>query len=145
MRRRHSATRLRGCLLLLLSVLGLAACASTQDIERYRRGETPPTAYVSDGCSVVPDLDFGACCEAHDRAYWQGGACADRAAADRALAACMRERGHPLLAGVYQAGVRVGGYALWPFPWRWGYGWPYGIACTRDAADRTEAGHDLPN
>lgn len=128
----------------LLVLLALASCATTQDIERYRRGDVPPVAFVTDGCSVVPDFDFGACCVAHDRAYWQGGSCADRVAADRALAGCIRDSGHPVLAGVYGMGVRIGGYALLPVPWRWGYGWPYGIGCTRDSAEPAEVGHDLP-
>lgn len=117
----------------LLAVLALQACASTADIERYRREETPPRPFVTDGCSAVPDFDFRACCVAHDRAYWQGGSCAARAAADRTLAQCLRERGHPQLAGVYYLGVRLGGQAWLPLPWRWGYGWPYGIGCTRAA------------
>lgn len=121
--------------------LALGSCATTQDIQRYRRGEAPPTEFVTDGCSVVPDFDFGACCVAHDRAYWQGGSCADRAAADRALAGCIRDSGHPVLADVYGVGVRIGGHALLPFPWRWGYGWPFGIGCIGDPDERTKAGH----
>lgn len=27
--------------------------------------------YATDGCTLYVDGDYGDCCEAHDRAYWQ--------------------------------------------------------------------------
>jgi hypothetical protein len=114
---------------LLIGALALAACATAPERERYAAGDPPPKPFHSDGCTLVPDFDFGVCCEAHDRAYWQGGSCADRREADQRLVQCIREAGHPKLAPWYGAGVRVGGADIWPVPWRWGFGWPYGMSC----------------
>lgn len=88
---------------------------------------TPVYPYRSDDCSFAPDLDVGECCRAHDKVYWQGGTCEQRRAADAALRSCIVDKGRPALARVYHAAVRIAGSPLWPLPWRWGFGWPYGM------------------
>jgi len=116
---------------LLLLILGgsLLACASTTERSAYARGDQPPRPYRSDGCTLVPDLNFTHCCESHDRAYWQGGSCAARRQADLKLGVCIRDAGWPNLGPIYALSVRFGGLDLWPVPWRWGYGWSYGLRC----------------
>lgn len=126
-----------------VSLASLTGCAGREVRDQARRGAEPPRPYVSDGCSVAPDLDVGACCEAHDLRYWRGGSCDERRSADAELAACIRARGHPLLAKLYFVGVRIGGAPLWPTPWRWGFGWPYGLGCY-EREDRGEAPSQPP-
>ena len=58
-------------------------------------------------------------------AYWCDGATAERKRADRALQACVRRTGHPMLADLMYVGVRIGGARWLPLPWRWGYGYPW--------------------
>ena len=90
--------------------------------------QAPATPFQSDGCSCFPDLDYGDCCVAHDRIYWQGGTPEERRAADLALKACIADRGRPLLSHLVYWGVRIGGHGWLPTPWRWGFGrrWPEG-------------------
>lgn len=88
--------------------------------------------FNSDGCSLFPDGTLRqqtlwlSCCEAHDRAYWQGGTYQQRIAADLALQQCVDQVGEPEIAQIMLAGVRVGGSPYWPTSFRWGYGWPFG-------------------
>lgn len=89
--------------------------------------------FATDGCSMFPDrapgggADWCDCCLQHDLAYWRGGTRQERLAADRALAACVRDTsGSALLAALMEGGVRVGGSPYLPTPFRWGFGWPYG-------------------
>ena len=70
--------------------------------------------FASDGCTLAPDLWFRPCCEAHDRAYWQGGAPEDRLRADQALRDCLAASGAPILGFVYWAAVRLAGHHFWP-------------------------------
>lgn len=112
-----------------LLAAGMLACASQQDRIRYASGDLPPKPFKVDGCTWVPDFQFAHCCLAHDRAYWQGGSCQARRDADRALEQCIGAAGSPRLGAIYSRGVRVGGFEWLPTPWRWGYGWPYGISC----------------
>lgn len=84
------------------------------------RGLNPPeTPFRHDGCSLFPDGSWQECCIEHDEGYWCGGSYLDRVEADLALARCA---GLPIM----YAGVRLGGTALLPTPFRWGYGrsWP---------------------
>lgn len=61
-----------------------------------------------DGCTAVPDLDFGAdCCAEHDAHYQLGDI--SRAEADAKLRQCMRKKGYFVLPWVYWLGVRVFG------------------------------------
>ncbi|MEN8135936.1 MAG: FAD-binding oxidoreductase [Thermodesulfobacteriota bacterium] len=87
--------------------------------------------FVSDGCSVFPDGTPGqkdlwrSCCVDHDLAYWQGGTRRQRMAADKALQECIAEVGVPKVAALMKVGVWFGGSPYLPFPFRWGFGWPY--------------------
>lgn len=126
----HDSHQRHRRLALLIGTLALAACASAHDRARYAARETPPRPLHTDGCTLVPDFNFSACCDAHDRHYWQGGSCAERRQADRELVQCIRQAGHPHLAPLYGIGVRLGGTDIWPTPWRWGFGWPYGLSCS---------------
>ena len=123
-------------------VIVSASCASNPGRE--------PSPFTSDGCSASPDGPpsdpdrWSDDCLRHDYRYWRGGKMSDRLAADRELAAGMKESGHPLMAEIYFVGVRFGGSPWWPTPWRWGYGWdyPFGYrelsAEERAALDRIE-------
>ncbi|HEX4926047.1 MAG TPA: hypothetical protein VFV50_18280 [Bdellovibrionales bacterium] len=85
--------------------------------------------FTTDGCTVIeegtkqdPDK-WGHCCYEHDLAYWAGGTYSERRAADLKFMECIRDAGEPELAVFAYLGVRVGGSALVPSPYRWGYGW----------------------
>jgi hypothetical protein len=61
-----------------------------------------------DGCTAVPDFDFGAdCCGEHDYHYQLGDV--TRAEADRKLRECLRKKGYFLLPWAYWLGVRIFG------------------------------------
>jgi hypothetical protein len=85
----------------------------------------PPSRFTTDGCSLLPNGSWTECCVEHDMAYWCGGSKAMRRSADRSLQACVSSAGHPALSRLIYFGVRVGGSALAPAPWRWGYGHPW--------------------
>ena len=97
-------------------------------------GRTPPHAFTSDGCSMVPDGTWLTCCVEHDIAYWCGGSSDQRHDADRSFDACVTEKRSACLGTVMYAGVRAGGIPWTPFPWRWAYGWD-GIQGYDDGAD----------
>ena len=104
----------------VLSVLASGAAAADEIVP-----------FTSDGCSAFPDgtIDQNKlwlnCCTEHDRTYWMGGTSKDRAIADQALKDCVAAVGHPHIAELMLAGVRVGGTPYLPTRFRWGYGWPY--------------------
>lgn len=87
--------------------------------------QTPPKPFTTDGCTLFPDGNWGSCCVEHDRAYWRGGSATERKAADQALRQCVKSQGYPVLAQLMYLGVRIGGHAWLPTPWRWGFGWPW--------------------
>jgi hypothetical protein len=87
--------------------------------------DLPPRPFTTDVCSMWPDGTWAACCIEHDIAYWCGGPDEARERADDAFRACMRAEGGPCLSTLSYVGVRVGGPAWMPFPWRWGYGWDW--------------------
>jgi hypothetical protein len=87
--------------------------------------DPPPRTCHVDGCSMAPDLDFPRCCDRHDVRYWPGGSKAERRQADLEFRQCIEAADHPLLAGIYYYGVRIGGSPYLPTPWRWGFGWDY--------------------
>lgn len=61
-----------------------------------------------DGCTAVPDFDFGAdCCGEHDYHYQL--ADVSRSEADARLRKCLRAKGYFLLPWVYWLGVRAFG------------------------------------
>lgn len=91
---------------------------------RARRAQLPPAPFTTDGCSLWLDDGWVDCCVTHDMAYWCGGSARDRAAADRELERCAEQAGARLIPLMY-GGVRLGGVAWLPTPWRWGYGWPW--------------------
>ncbi len=114
---RHSLPQL-----LIALLLGMTASCATQG---------PLRPFTTDGCSDFPEGTtrhktlWQQCCIAHDRAYWQGGTCDEREAADRELQRCVAAVGEPGIAALMLAGVRVGGSPYWPTRFRWGFGWPW--------------------
>lgn len=65
-----------------------------------------------DGCTAVPDFDFGSdCCGEHDYHYQDR--TITRAEADRRLRDCLRKKGYVVLPWIYWAGVRVFGWCFW--------------------------------
>jgi hypothetical protein len=61
-----------------------------------------------DGCTAVPDFDFGAdCCGEHDYHYQLG--TMSRADADKRLRRCIQKKGYVVLPWVFWLGVRVFG------------------------------------
>lgn len=87
--------------------------------------------FTTDGCSMWIDGPPKApylwrhCCVAHDKAYWVGGEEPLRAAADRALQACIADLAGDGMANYMYFFVSTGGSPLWLTPYRWGYGWNY--------------------
>ena len=86
-------------------------------------GALPPHAFTTDGCSLYRDDGWRGCCIKHDVAYWCGAVV--RHDADRAFRACIRAASSTTNSNVMYAGVRLGGWRFWPFPWRFGYGHPW--------------------
>jgi hypothetical protein len=88
--------------------------------------------FTSDGCSSFPNGTpqnqnlWLNCCVKHDLAYWQGGTEQQRLDADLALEQCVANTGERDIAKLMMQGVRAGGRPLFPTPYRWGYGWPFG-------------------
>jgi len=103
-------------------------------------GGEPTRPFQTDGCSAWPDGDLYTCCMEHDVAYWCGGTHADRLEADRRLRACA-EVADPGQSGWVYFGVRTGGSAWLPTPWRWGYGHAYGSGYA-EAPSRPEAAEE---
>ncbi len=81
--------------------------------------------FVTDGCSVVADLDQSACCIRHDWAYWKGGSKKDRRKADKEFFQCIwKTSNFPILAPFRWLGVRIGGARFWRRKGvSWNYGW----------------------
>ena len=95
----------------------------------------PPNDFTTDGCSSWPDNGWVTCCVEHDMAYWCGGSSAERQNADAEFRACIaRDHGTGWATAMYW-GVRAGGSAWWPLPWRWGYGWPWPEGYSDDVGD----------
>ena len=81
--------------------------------------------FTTDGCSMWPNGAWIECCEIHDIAYWKGGTEADKRLADAGLRQCIKDKNHPWAGWMMEKGVAVGGSPLWPFSYRWGYGWKW--------------------
>lgn len=65
-----------------------------------------------DGCTGVPDFDFGAdCCGEHDYHYQVGDI--SRFEADRKLRECLRAKGYFVLPWIYWLGVRIFASGVW--------------------------------
>lgn len=103
-----------------IQALARDRCAATES-----RAGMPPYAFTTDGCSLWPDGAWLECCLKHDLVYWCGGTRDARRAADRDLRACVRRVSSATNSELMYLGVRFGGHPLWPFPWRWGYGFPW--------------------
>lgn len=98
--------------------------------------------FTSDGCSGGMSVwwrrlfgkapPWEGCCVEHDLAYWYGGTFKDRKRADKELRKCVTKKGHPIWAWIMYLSVRIGGGPLLPFPWRWGYGWPWGARYSKE-------------
>jgi hypothetical protein len=83
----------------------------------------PPRKFTTDGCSAYRDARWRGCCIEHDIAYWCGAQ--PRRVADEDFRACVRGESSALNASLMYAGVRLGGGRFAPFPWRFGYGYPW--------------------
>jgi len=109
-------------------------------IGQYDQISIPPSDFETDGCSggmsklwrkvFKTPPPWEECCVEHDYEYWLGGTWPQRLAADLRLAACVADPrygggAHPFWAIIMFLAVHIGGAALWPVPWRWGYGWKY--------------------
>lgn len=92
-------------------------------VARHGAEGLPPKRFTTDGCTLWPDSDWGHCCVAHDMEYWCGGSAAERFEADRQLGICLAKNGNTAMGRVMRIGTRLGGFAVLPVPWRWGYGW----------------------
>ena len=81
--------------------------------------------FITDGCSLVADLDQRACCIRHDWAYWKGGSKKDRRKADDGFFRCIwKTSNFPILAPIRWFGVRIGGKKFWRVEGvSWNYGW----------------------
>lgn len=65
-----------------------------------------------DGCTAVPDFDFGAdCCGEHDYHYQIGDI--SRWQADKRMRKCIRKKGYFLLPWAYWLGVRMFAGGVW--------------------------------
>lgn len=65
-----------------------------------------------DGCTGVPDFDFGAdCCGEHDYHYQVGDV--SRWNADKRMRKCIRKKGYFLLPWAYWFGVRIFAGGVW--------------------------------
>ena len=119
---RKASLLIRRATPLLAALLVSYGCAKDAPIRGFR----------TDGCSWFPDGTPGDrerwkhCCVAHDRAYWRGGSCAERHAANDRFRECVAEAHNGALGWTLYVGVTAGGSAWWPTYFRWGYGWPYG-------------------
>jgi hypothetical protein len=65
-----------------------------------------------DGCTAVPDFDFGAdCCGEHDYHYQIGDV--SRWQADKNMRKCIRQKGYVILPWAYWLGVRIFAGGVW--------------------------------
>ena len=81
--------------------------------------------FKSDACTLFPSGSWGHCCLAHDLEYWVGGTHKQRKQADKNLKTCAAEVAGSALGVILYLGVRLGGNADFPTPWKWGFGWNY--------------------
>lgn len=97
---------------------------------------TPPKEFSSDGVSGLisalyrriygKEIPWVECAVRHDWVYYHGGPEHLRSQADKAVAKCVADHGHPILSIIVWAGVRIGG--VWWVPYktaRWAYGYPF--------------------
>jgi hypothetical protein len=106
------------------SAAEIEAIAAERCLARTQTG-LPPHTFTTDGCSLWPDGNYRACCIEHDMRYWCAGPTQQRRPADQALRECVAGRSSAFNAALVYWGVRLGGGRALPFPWRWGYGYPW--------------------
>ena len=101
--------------------------ALSQQVYSQKQWEEPlpPNDFVSDGCSLWPDLEWVECCVVHDSVYWLGGSRSERKQADLKMKQCVSKTGHPVTAWIMYFGVRATGVYWLPTSFRWGFGWEY--------------------
>jgi len=87
-------------------------------------------SFSPDGCTLFPEGTpskpslWAHCCLEHDLFYWAGGSHQQRLKADRNLHQCVAETGHPALARLIYASVRLGRFSPVKFDsQRWGNAW----------------------
>ena len=118
-------------LFILSASFFLFACASTPQKSAEFSPQIELADFTTDGCSMFPDGTpaqpklWCQCCVEHDKAYWAGGTADARRDADIKLKECVLALGQAKTAEIIWFGVRLGGSAYWPTPFRWSYGWPY--------------------
>lgn len=121
-RRKSEWTPWAQVILASLVLLSATSCQTRSRPESLR-------PFVFDGCTCFPEgsrrepsawIDA---CEKHDRAYWVGGTMRERREADLALRQGIADSGYPAMGAMAYFGVRLGGAAILPTPWRWGFGW----------------------
>jgi hypothetical protein len=115
--------------LLLLTLFFINSCAT--GLNSQPANKIAP--FSTDGCSASPEgtpknkTAWIHCCIIHDVAYWEGGPEEARDRADNEFRACIDKTGNNAIASLYYYSVRAGGSPALNTPWRWGYGWPFGI------------------
>ena len=124
--------RVKPCRLFVLSAsFFLFACTTTPQKGLEQSPQIVLADFTTDGCSMFPDGTAAQpklwcqCCVEHDKAYWAGGTEDARRDADIKLKECVLALGQTKTAKIIWFGVRIGGSAYWPTPFRWSYGWPY--------------------
>lgn len=91
----------------------------------------PTKSFSTDGCTLFPDSFFNLMnwqdvCIEHDIAYWGGGNKMLKYVADKKLL----DDGNkifPHLGDIMSFVSNIGGKPQLPTPWRWGYGWDFGM------------------
>lgn len=109
-------------LFLILFSIGAAAQSNS---EQTSTAQSMPADFKSDKCSLFPDCDYGDCCVEHDKDYYFGGTSRERWRSDIRLYKCVRAKKgfhHKIIAPIMFVGVRIGGVAWLPTPFRWGFG-----------------------
>ena len=82
---------------------------------------------MTDGCTLVSDVDVRECCVRHDKYYWTGGNKQNRINADVEFKECVYDKTDKKLISQAMYGVvRIMGTPFIATPWRWGYGWEFG-------------------
>ena len=110
---------------LLLGLFSLSAFAQSGSDSTVATVKTVPANFKSDGCTLFPVGCFRECCVEHDKAYFVGGTGKERRQADILLFKCVsKKKGwwHKVVASLMYVGVRIGGVAFLPTPFRWGFG-----------------------
>lgn len=76
-------------------------------------------------CTLFPEGNWSHCCANHDAAYREGGTRQLRKNADYELFCCVFDAGHPSLAILIYAAVRLFGGPFWTHKYRWGRGYKW--------------------